>query len=118
MRKSPTMRPNSPSIGNAWIQRQCQGSNPSSAEVNVSSAKAPNIFGTGEFTGCDFHQRMPSIANVTGHKKTAMPKACNNKSPENAPAMPIQLCGACIEGLRPAVFSEGSSGEYEASARK
>src|SRR5438105_6212453 len=112
------MRPSNPSIGKACSQRQCQGSSPSSAEVNVNSAKAPNIFGKGEFTGCDFHQRMPSIANVTGHRKTAIPKTCSSKSLENAPAMPIQLCGGRSEGLRPAVFSEGSSGEYEASARK
>ncbi len=65
----------------------------------------------GELISRDFHQRAPSIASITGRKKTLMPNTCSSKSLLRAPTMPIQLCGALLEGPGAAELNEGSAGE-------
>src|SRR5438270_3998019 len=61
---------------------------------------------------------MPSIAEKIGSKNAPMPKNCNVKSETRAPTTPIQLRAARVPVSTEALFSEGSSGEYDASARK
>ena len=78
----------------------------------------PSVFSTGDITTRDLNQRIPRLENITGKTKTEIPKNCRSKSLETAPTMPIQLRVVCDGNPDDAVFSEGSSGEYEASARK
>src|SRR5271155_2562381 len=47
-----------------------------------------------------------------------MPKNCSAMSEISAPTTPIQLRATWVPVSTEALFSEGSSGEYEASARK
>src|SRR5437879_9218548 len=54
----------------------------------------------------------------TGNRNAPTPKNCSSKSERTAPTMPIQLRAACEPVSTEALFSEGSRGEYEASARK
>src|ERR1039457_2914008 len=53
----------------------------------------------------------------TGIRNTATPNTCSAKSLRLAPTTPIQLCAGLEAGGVDAVFSEGSSGEYDTSAR-
>ncbi len=46
-----------------------------------------------------------------------MPKACNARSEITAPTTPIQFRATCVPLSTDALLNEGSSGEYEASAR-
>src|SRR5271156_5196229 len=58
------------------------------------------------------------MAGKTGSKKAPIPKNCSVKSEMSAPTTPIQLRATWVPVSTEALFSEGSSGEYEASARK
>src|ERR1022692_4151680 len=53
-----------------------------------------------------------------GSRKAPIPKNCKVMSEMSAPTTPIQLRAAWVPVSTEALFSEGSSGEYEASARK
>src|SRR5271165_2488905 len=61
---------------------------------------------------------MPSRAGNTGNRNAPIPKNCSVTSETKAPTTPIQLRAAWVPVRTEALFSEGSSGEYEASARK
>src|SRR5271157_4665702 len=67
--------------------------------------------------GRERNQRSEESSRKTGIRKTATPKTCNARSLTMAPKTPIQLCAGRPAGGFDAVFSEGSSGEYEISAR-
>src|ERR1017187_7570736 len=58
------------------------------------------------------------MAGKTGIRKAPMPKNCSVTSEMSAPTTPIQLRATWVPVSTEALFSEGSSGEYEASARK
>src|SRR5271168_3545570 len=58
------------------------------------------------------------MAGKTGSKKAPIPKNCSVKSEMSAPTTPIQLRATWVPVSTEALLSEGSSGEYEASARK
>src|SRR5580692_11546838 len=58
------------------------------------------------------------MAGNTGSRKAPTPKNCNARSEIRAPTTPIQLRAAWVPVNTNALFSEGSSGEYEANARK
>src|SRR5580700_1137368 len=58
------------------------------------------------------------MAGKIGSKKAPMPKNCKVRSEMSAPTTPIQLRATWVPVSAEALFSEGSSGEYEASARK
>src|SRR5580658_6669172 len=58
------------------------------------------------------------MAGNTGSRKAPTPKNCNARSEIRAPTTPIQLRAAWVPVNTDALFSEGSSGEYEANARK
>src|SRR5271157_1028912 len=67
--------------------------------------------------GRERNQRSEENSRKTGIRKTATPKTCNARSLTMAPKTPIQLCAGRPAGGFDAVFSEGSSGEYEIRAR-
>src|SRR5579864_9483286 len=53
-----------------------------------------------------------------GSRNAPTPKNCSRRSEAKAPTIPIQLRAACDPVSTEALLKEGSSGEYEASARK
>ena len=61
---------------------------------------------------------IPEAQKNTGSRNAPMPKPCNIRSETNAPTNPIQLRAAREPVSTEALLNEGSSGEYEASARK
>jgi hypothetical protein len=63
------------------------------------------------------NQRTPSIVGKITSRNAPMPKNCSIMSAVNAPTTPIQLRAACEPVSTEALFHEGSSGEYETSAR-
>ena len=74
-------------------------------------------FAQGELMGRERNQCSENIARNVGTRNAVTPNSCSIRSEINAPTTPIQLCaGRPATGLA-AVFSEGSSGEYEMSAR-
>src|SRR5580698_7621139 len=118
MRKSPTTRPNRPSIGIAFIHRKWPGKSASRAGTKISSQTPPRTLAIGEPTLRERNQRTPSMAENTGSRNAPIPKPCNTRSEIRAPTTPIQLRAARDPVKTEALFSEGSSGEYEAKARK
>jgi hypothetical protein len=58
------------------------------------------------------------MAENTGSRNAPIPNPCNTKSEMRAPTTPIQLRAARDPVSTEALFNEGSSGEYEANARK
>src|SRR5258707_9978127 len=78
----------------------------------------PRVFAIGGCTGRDRNQRAPSIPKKMGSRNDPIPKNCRMTSERYAPKMPIQLRAACDPVRMDALLSEGSSGEYEANARK
>src|SRR5207245_5998002 len=71
----------------------------------------------GETTLRERNQRIPSPVANTGNRNAPTPKNCKIRSAPYAPTMPIQLRATRDPVSTDALFSEGSSGEYEASAR-
>src|SRR5271165_1465160 len=67
--------------------------------------------------GRERNQRSAESSRKIGIRKTATPNTCNARSLTMAPKTPIQLCAGRPAGGFDAVFSEGSSGEYETRAR-
>src|ERR1700686_3349313 len=61
---------------------------------------------------------MPSIAEKTGSRNAPIPKPCKTRSATPEPTTPIQLRAAREPVSTEALFNDGSSGEYEANARK
>src|SRR2546428_10013714 len=118
MRASPTILPNSPSIGITPIQRRCPGKRPSNAGTNTTSQIPPSDLATGDMTLRERNQRVPSTAAKTGSRYAPMPKNCSIRSETMAPTNPIQLRAAREPVSTDALLNDGSSGEYEASARK
>src|SRR5215469_11341038 len=117
MSASATMRPSRPSEGIAPIQRTGQGSRPMKPARKVTSAAAPIVFAYGEVMGRERSQLSEYIARNAGSRKAATPKSCSVRSATNAPTTPIQLCADLPPVGLAAVLSDGSSGEYETSAR-
>src|SRR5690242_12034252 len=64
------------------------------------------------------NHRAPNRASRNGAMKIPKPLACSNRSEPSAPTMPIQLRAASELVKEEALLNEGSTGEYEASARK
>src|SRR2546427_4917622 len=118
MRTSPTMRPDRPSIGITPIQRRCPGKRPSNAGTNTTSQIPPSDLATGDMTLRERNQRVPSTAAKTGSRYAPMPKNCSIRSETMAPTNPIQLRAAREPVSTDALLNDGSSGEYEANARK
>src|SRR6266436_5142938 len=117
MRTSPTIRPTRPSIGITPSQRACPGKSASRAGTNSSSQIAPSDLATGDTTLRERNQRDPSAAKKTGIRNAPIPKPCSIRSETIAPTRPIQLRAAREPVSTEALLKEGSSGEYEASAR-
>src|SRR5664280_3077788 len=67
--------------------------------------------------GRERNHRSEYSTRKTGTRNTATPKSCSAKSLRMAPNTPIQLCAGLEAGGVDAVFNEGSSGEYDTSAR-
>src|SRR5271165_3496259 len=67
--------------------------------------------------GRERNQRTEYSNRKNGISKTATPKTCSATSLTTAPKGPIQLWAGLPAGGLAAVLSEGSSGEYETSAR-
>ena len=79
---------------------------------------APTHLANGYCTLRERNQRMPNTATSPGSKKAPIPKNCNRTSEAIAPTIPIQLRAARVSVSTEALFSDGSSGEYETTARK
>src|SRR5271170_3355202 len=118
MRKSPIILPNRPSIGIAFIQRKWPGKSASKAGTKTISHTPPRTLATGEAILRERNQRTPSVAEKMGSRNAPIPKPCRTRSDTRAPTTPIQLRAAREPVSTEALFSEGSSGEYEANARK
>src|ERR1700685_1203500 len=118
MRKSPTILPNRPSIGIAFIQRKWPGKSASRAGTKISSQTPPRTLAIGEPTLRERNQRIPSIAENTGIRNAPIPKPCRTKSEMSAPTTPIQFRAAREPVKTEALSRDGSNGEYEANARK
>src|SRR6202049_3532015 len=118
MRKSPTLRPNRPSIGIAFIQRKWPGKSASRAGTKIISQSPPKTLAMGEETLRERNQRRPSTAEKMGRRKAPIPKPCRTRSETRAPTTPIQLRAAREPVSTEALLNDGSSGEYEANARK
>ena len=118
MRASPKTRPSKPSSGTAPSQRRRPGRRSSSAGTNVRSQIPPSNFAIGETTFRDRNQRIPSPKANIGSRNAPIPKNCKSRSEPKAPTMPIQFRATREPVSTEALFSDGSSGEYEASARK
>ena len=82
------------------------------------SQQAPRILATGDAILRERNQRSPSMAESTGSKNAPRPNPCSSRSAIRAPTTPIQLRAARDPVNTEALFKDGSSGEYEASARK
>jgi len=112
------IRPTSPSMGIApHSSGKCPGKIASSAGTNMSSQIPPRVFAIGVCTGGS----KPTRAEHTeedGQQKRSDAQECRMTSERYAPKMPIQLRAACDPVRMDALLSEGSSGEYEANARK
>src|SRR5664279_4280780 len=67
--------------------------------------------------GRERNHRSEYSTRKTGTRNTATPNSCSAKSLTMAPTTPIQLCAGLEAGGVDAVFNEGSSGEYDTSAR-
>src|SRR5579863_9807081 len=78
----------------------------------------PRTFVTGEAALRERNQRTPSMAEKTGSRKAPIPKPCRTRSEIRAPTTPIQLRATREPVNTEALFNDGSSGEYEAKARK
>src|ERR1700686_403157 len=61
---------------------------------------------------------MPSIAEKTGSRNAPIPKPCRTRPEIRAPTTPIHWRAAREPVSTEALFNDGSSGEYEANARK
>ena len=100
------------------IQRACPGKSASSAGTKISSQIPPSDFAIGDMTRRERNHRIPNPIANTGIKNAPMPQNCSIKSAMTAPTKPIQLRAACEPVSTEALLNDGSSGEYEASARK
>src|ERR1700722_1584493 len=118
MRKSPTTLPNRPSIGIAFIQRTWPGNSASKAGAKIISHSPPRTLAMGEPTLRERNQRMPSAAEKMGRRNAPIPNPCRMRSETIAPTTPIQLRAAREPVSTDALLNDGSSGEYEANARK
>src|ERR1019366_3079841 len=67
--------------------------------------------------GRERNHRSEYSIRKTGTRNTATPKSCSPRSLTMAPATPIQLWAGLEAGGVDAVFNDGSSGEYDTSAR-
>src|SRR5664280_2061559 len=67
--------------------------------------------------GRERNHRSEYSTRKTGIRNTATPNTCSAKSLRLAPTTPIQLCAGLEAGGVDAVLNDGSSGEYDASAR-
>src|ERR1022692_3245830 len=67
--------------------------------------------------GRERNHRSEYSTRKTGIRNTATPNTCSAKSLRLAPTIPIQLCAGLEAGGVDAVSSDGSSGEYDTSAR-
>src|SRR5271165_1545348 len=118
MRKSPTILPIRPSIGIAFIQRKWPGKSASRAGTKTMSQTPPRTLANGEAMWRERNQRAPSTAEKKGSRNAPIPKPCSTRSEITAPTTPIQLRAAREPVSTEALFNDGSSGEYEAKARK
>src|SRR5579864_3967880 len=118
MRKSPTILPNRPSMGIAFIQRKWPGKSASRAGAKMIIQNPPTTLAIGEATLRERNQRMPSIAAKMGSRNAPIPNPCSTRSEIRAPTTPIQLRADREPVSTEALFKDGSSGEYEANARK
>src|SRR5438270_5123144 len=118
MRTSPTIRPSKPSMAMTYNQRICPGKSASSAGKKTASQIAPKDLAIGETIFRERNQRTPSPVAKTGMRNAPIPKNWSIKSKTKAPTTPIQVRAARESVKIEALFSEGSSGEYEANARK
>src|SRR3989442_6000668 len=118
MRTSPTTRPSSPSTGINPSQRACPGKSASSAGTKISSQIPPSDFAIVDMTRRERNQRMPNPMAKTGIRNAPTPQNCSIRSAMTAPTSPIQLRAAREPVSTEALLNDGSSGEYEASARK
>src|SRR2546430_14837387 len=100
------------------IQRACPGKSASSAGTKISSQIPPSDFAMGDMTRRERNQRIPNPMANTGIRNAPMPQNCSIKSAMTAPTKPIQFRAACEPVSAEALLNDGSSGEYEASARK
>src|SRR5437667_8433177 len=100
------------------IQRACPGKSASSAGTKISSQIPPSDFAMGDMTRRERNQRIPNPMANTGIRNAPMPQNCSIKSAMTAPTKPIQFRAACEPVSTEALLNDGSSGEYEASARK
>src|SRR5256884_2012903 len=105
-------------MGTKPIQRACPGKSASSAGTKISSQIPPSDFAMGDMTRRERNQRIPNPMANTGIRNAPMPQNCSIKSAMTAPTKPIQFRAACEPVSTEALFRDGSSGEYEASARK
>src|ERR1700724_1529392 len=118
MRKSPTILPKRPSIGIAFIQRKCPGNRASKAGTKIINHKPPRTLAMGEGILRERNQRMPSTPEKMGRRNAPIPNPCSTRSEIMAPTTPIQLRAACEPVSTDALLNDGSSGEYDAKARK
>src|SRR5713101_6444920 len=118
MRMSPTIRPSSPSIGITPIKRRCTGKSANKAGTNTTSQTPPSDLASGETILRERNQRVPSTVAKTGSRNAPRPKNCSIRSETTAPTSPIQFRALREPVSTEALLNEGSSGEYEASARK
>src|SRR5438445_10043229 len=105
-------------MGIKTIQRACPGKSASSAGTKISSHIPPSDFTIGDMTRRERNQRMPNPMAKTGIRNAPTPQNCSIRSAMTAPTSPIQLRAAREPVSTEALLNDGSSGEYEARARK
>src|SRR5450631_3161337 len=114
---SATIRPNNPSAGKAPFHRKLHGSSPISAALDTNSTRTPTNLIYGELTGRERNQRTAYRTRNAGTRKAETPSSCKATSLPMAPKIPTQLCAGWPATGVVAVFLDGSSGEYDTSAR-
>src|SRR5205807_6116189 len=88
------------------------------AGTNTMSQIPPRLLASGDRIRRDRNQRVPIMPANNGRRNAPTPKNCSRRSETKAPTMPIQLRAACDPVSTDALLKDGSSGEYEAKARK
>src|SRR5581483_3401290 len=118
MSTSPTIRPIRPSMGTTPRHRTCPGSKASNAGTKTRNQQPPKALARGDCTLRERNHRAPISEATIGSRNAPIPKPCSRMSEKNAPTMPTQLRAEREPVSTEALFREGSSGEYETSARK
>src|SRR5438309_775488 len=86
--------------------------------MKIISQQPPSALAIGDAVLRERNQRAPKTASRKGSRKTPTPKNCKKRSEKIAPMIPTQFRAEWESVSAEALFNDGSSGEYDARARK